>query len=40
MCGSALPPVVCRRAYKRCAVILYLQLFVGERMSYLRVVYK
>jgi hypothetical protein len=39
--GSSLPPVVCRRArvlFTLCSVSLYLQLFVGELMSYLRYV--
>ena len=38
---SSLPPVVCRRAhvlFTLCSVCLYLQLFVGGRMSYLRYV--
>ena len=38
---SSLPPVVCRRArvlYTLCSVRLYLQLFVGGLMSYLRYV--
>ena len=38
---SSLPPVVCRRArvlFTLCSVRLYLQLFVGSRMSYLRYV--
>ena len=38
---SSLPPVVCRRArflFTLCSVRLYLQLFVGGRMSYLRYV--
>ena len=40
--GSSLPPVVCRRAhvlftlFRVCLVRLYLQLFVGGFMSYLR----
>ena len=41
MFGSSLPPVVCRRAhvlFKLCSVRLYLQLFVGGLMSYLRYV--
>ena len=39
--GSSLPPVVCRRThvlYTLCSVRLYLQLFVGRPMSYLRYV--
>ena len=39
MFGSSLPPVVCRRAhvlFTLCLVRLYLQLFVGGLMSYLR----
>ena len=42
MFGSSLPPVVCRRAHVLftlfcvCLVRLYLQLFVGGLMSYLR----
>ena len=39
--GSSLPPVVCRRAhvlFTLCSVRLYLQLFVGRPMSYLRYV--
>ena len=38
MFGLSLPPVVCRRArvlYTLCSDRLYLQLFVGKRMSYL-----
>jgi hypothetical protein len=38
---SSLPPVVCRRAhvlFTLCSVRLYLQLFVGGFMSYLRYV--
>ena len=41
MYGSSLPPVVCRRAhvlFTLCSVRLYLQLFVGRLMSYLRYV--
>ena len=41
MFGSSLPPVVCERAhvlYSLCSVRLYLQLFVGGLMSYLRYV--
>ena len=41
MFGSSLTPVVCRRAYVLitiCSVRLYLQLFVGGLMSYLRYV--
>ena len=41
MFGSSLPPVVCRRAhvlFTLCSVRLYLQLFVGGFMSYLRYV--
>ena len=40
--GSSLPPVVCRRTHVLftffcvCLVRLYLQLFVGGLMSYLR----
>jgi hypothetical protein len=39
MFGSSLPPVVCRRdhvLFTLCSVRLYLQLFVGGLMSYLR----
>ena len=41
MFGSSLPPVVCRRAhvlFTLCSVRLYLQLFVGGLMFYLRYV--
>ena len=41
MFGSSLPPVVCRRAhvlYTLCSFRLYLQLFVGGLLSYLRYV--
>jgi hypothetical protein len=41
MFSSSLPPVVCRRAhvlFTLCSVRLYLQLFVGGLMSYLRYV--
>ena len=41
MFGSSLPPVVCRTArvfFTLCSVRLYLQLFVGGLMSYLRYV--
>ena len=41
MFGSSLPPVVCRRAlvlFTLCSLRLYLQLFVGGLMSYLRYV--
>ena len=41
MFGSSLPPVVCRRAhvlFTLCSVRLYLQLFVGRLLSYLRYV--
>ena len=41
MFGSSLPPVVCRRAlvlFTLCSLRLYLQLFVGRLMSYLRYV--
>ena len=41
MFGSSLPPVVCRRArvlFTLCSVRLYLQLFVGGLVSYLRYV--
>ena len=37
--GSSLPPFVCRRShvlFTLCSVRLYLQLFVGGLMSYLR----
>jgi hypothetical protein len=40
--GSSFPPVVCRRAhvlFTLCSVRLYLQLFVGGLMSYLRYVH-
>ena len=39
--GSSLPPVVCRRAlvlFRLCSLRLYLQLFVGGLLSYLRYV--
>jgi hypothetical protein len=39
MFNSSLPPIVCRRAhvlFTLCLVRLYLQLFVGGSMSYLR----
>jgi hypothetical protein len=39
MFGSSLPPVVCRRArvlVTLCSVRIYLQMFVGGLMSYLR----
>ena len=41
MFGSSLPPVVCRRAhilFTLCSLLLYLQLFVGGLLSYLRYV--
>ena len=41
MFGSSLPPVVCRRAlvlFTLCSLRLYLQLFVGRLLSYLRYV--
>ena len=41
MFGSSLPPFVCRRAhvlFTLCSVRLYLQVFVGRLMSYLRYV--
>jgi hypothetical protein len=41
MFGSSLPPVVCRTArvlYTLCSVRLYLQLFVGGPVSYIRYV--
>ena len=41
MFGSSLPPVVCRRAlvlFTLCSLRLYLQLFVGGLLSYLRYV--
>ena len=41
MFGSSLPPVVCRRVlvlFTLCSLRLYLQLFVGGLMSYLRYV--
>jgi hypothetical protein len=41
MFGSSLPPVVCRTAlvlYTLCSLHLYLQLFVGVLLSYLRYV--
>jgi hypothetical protein len=41
MFSSSLPPVVCRRAhilFMLCSLRLYLQLFVGGFMSYLRYV--
>ena len=41
MLGSSLPSIVCRRAhvvFTLCSVRLYLQLFVGGLMSYLRYV--
>ena len=42
MFGSSLPPVVCKRThvlFTLCSVRLYLQLFVGGLMSYLRYVH-
>ena len=42
MFGSSLPPVVCRSAlvlFTLCSLRLYLQLFVGRLMSYLRYVW-
>ena len=42
MFGSSLPPVVCRSAhvlFTLCSLRLYLQLFVGRLMSYLRYVH-
>ena len=42
MFTSSLPPVVCKRAlvlFTLCSLRLYLQLFVGELLSYLRYVH-